>query len=58
MKLKVYRIGKTDYAISEKYQVFRMVRKKWTLLEHCKSFDEARLCIFRIVADDKGMVVI
>ena len=55
MKLKIYRLGKTDFGISSLYQVFRLVRGKWTLLENCADFDSAKLYIFRVVAVDKGM---
>lgn len=58
MKAKIYKLGKSEYAISNTYQVFRKVRKKWSLLESCKSFDQARLYIFRVAAVDKGMETI
>lgn len=62
MKAKIYKLGKTQFAITRpsdgNYLVFQLVREKWTRVGSTNSLDAAELSIFRAVVKDGGMVTI
>lgn len=56
---KVYRLGKTDYAItkpSTAYTVYRLVRGSWQVLGSMPTFVEAKMLIFNQAVIEKGSI--
>ncbi len=61
MKAKMYKLGKTEFAITkdaEGFKVYKKVRGNWQYIDTCPNLSDAKMCIFDEFAVDKGVMLI